>query len=235
MFAMARSGPSPHGPQGCIYKCRLSASPSIDVAWEKGPQANNFASHLHSSCHLASGARLESLAHHDLKGKPPAPRAVSFANKRFLDFNFLWQYFIIHTYHIYDFKNWYKFCTSPYASFTKLRAMVEPVGITLAAAGLLYPIYQACDDLYHGYKLTRSFGDDFDLVQLELEMQYSRLEKTSETRDVELHGLDRPSDINNSNHRVTSIVVRTLSQIKVQFELANKLLGKYDETGTPVC
>ena len=66
-------------------------------------------------------------------------------------------------------------------------------------------------------------------------MQYSRLEKTSETRDVEIHGLDRPSDINNSNHRVTGTVYKTLSQIRVQFELAHKLLSKYDKTGTPVC
>ena len=33
--------------------------------------------------------------------------------------------------------------------------MAELVGTPLAVVGLLYPIYQACDDLYHGYKLTR--------------------------------------------------------------------------------
>lgn len=107
------------------------------------------------------------------------------------------------------------------------------MGTPLAAVGLLYPIYDACDRLYHGYKLTRSFGRDFDLTQLQLEQQYSRLELTSETRLVDLQGLDRLSDINDVHHRLTATVFRTLSSIKAQFKLAHKLLQHYDKKGNP--
>jgi hypothetical protein len=43
--------------------------------------------------------------------------------------------------------------------------MVDPVGATLGAVGLLAPIYDACDRLYHGYTLTQAFGTDFILIQ----------------------------------------------------------------------
>ena len=102
---------------------------------------------------------------------------------------------------------------------------------SLAAVALLFPIYDACDRLYHGYKLTRSFGRDFDLTQLQLEQQYSRLELTSATRVVDLQELDRPSDINNVHHKLTATVFRTLSSIRTQFELAHKLLQHYDKKG----
>ena len=113
--------------------------------------------------------------------------------------------------------------------------MVDPVGTPLAAVALLLPIYDACDRLYHGYKLTRSFGQDFDLTQLQLEQQYSRLELTSETRVVDLQELDRLGDINDVHHRLTATVFRTLSSIKTQFELAHKLLQHYDKKGAAIC
>lgn len=111
--------------------------------------------------------------------------------------------------------------------------MVDPVATPLALVGLLFPIYDACDRLYHGYKLTRSFGRDFRLTQLQLEQQYSRLELTSETRVVDIQGLDRLSDINDVHHRLTATVFRTLSSIKDQFELAHQLIQHYDKKGIP--
>ena len=113
--------------------------------------------------------------------------------------------------------------------------MADPVGTPLAAVALLFPIYDACDRLYHGYKLTRSFGRDFDLTQLQLEQQYSRLELTSETRVVDLQELDRLGDINDVHHRLTATIFRTLSSIKTQFELAHKLLEHYDKKGVGIC
>jgi hypothetical protein len=105
----------------------------------------------------------------------------------------------------------------------------EPISGTLGAVALLFPIYDACDRLYHGYKLTKSFGKDFDLVQFELECQYSRLDVTSRTRVLDL---ESPIDPNNKDHGTTSTVIRALSNIRRQLELSNKLMEKYYIKGT---
>lgn len=106
--------------------------------------------------------------------------------------------------------------------------MVDPVGITLGAVGLLAPIYDTIDRLYHGYKLTQAFGTDFLIVQLELEMQYCRLEVTSRKRLVDLKP---PIEANDPGYAATQTVVKVLSLIKTQFELSNKLMKKYDNRG----
>lgn len=106
--------------------------------------------------------------------------------------------------------------------------MVDLVGVTLGAVALLFPIYDACDRLYHGYQLTRSFGDDFAIVQLELEMQYCRLDVTARRRVIDL---ENPIDVNDPEHATTKTVIKALTTIRLQFELANKLMEKYIKKG----
>jgi hypothetical protein len=106
---------------------------------------------------------------------------------------------------------------------------VDILGATLGAIGVLNTIYIACDALYHGYRLTQAFGSDFAMVQLELEMQYCRLDVTSRKRLIDL---DIPIHINDPENETTKTVVKVLSLIKTQFELANKLMAKYAAKGS---
>src|ERR1700712_293437 len=102
--------------------------------------------------------------------------------------------------------------------------MVEPVGVTLGAVALLAPIYDTCDRLYHGYRLTRAFGQDFWIVQLELEAQWCRLDVTSRKRLIDLESPIRADD---ADFEATQTIIKVLSLIKTQFELSNKLMAKY--------
>jgi hypothetical protein len=88
--------------------------------------------------------------------------------------------------------------------------MVEPVSVTLGAVALLFPIYDACDRLYHGYKLTRSYGDDFEIVQLKLQMQFCRLDVTAKRKVIDL---EYPIDVNNRHDETTKTVISTLANI----------------------
>ncbi|KAH6702893.1 hypothetical protein BKA61DRAFT_198202 [Leptodontidium sp. MPI-SDFR-AT-0119] len=101
---------------------------------------------------------------------------------------------------------------------------MEPIGVTLGAIALLCPIYNACNQLYHGYSLTRAFGSDFLMNQFELEMQWCRLDVTSRRRLIDL---ETPLQLGNTEHSQTQTIVRALSLIKNQFELANTLMKKY--------
>ncbi|KAL8689206.1 MAG: hypothetical protein Q9218_005071 [Villophora microphyllina] len=107
--------------------------------------------------------------------------------------------------------------------------MVEPVGLTLGAIGLLFPIYQACERLHRGYKLTQAFGDDWQIIQLRLDMHYSRLESTTTTSVPSLKEFANPGDVYNKDHPTTSIILRTLSTIKKQFEAVHKLNEHYHQ------
>jgi hypothetical protein len=107
-------------------------------------------------------------------------------------------------------------------------SMVDPVGITLGAVALLFPIYDACDRIYHGYQLTRSYSDDFALVQLELEFEYCCFNVTAQRRVIDL---EKPIDINDPENENTKTVIKALSNIKRQFALANVLMEKYAKQG----
>ena len=111
--------------------------------------------------------------------------------------------------------------------------MVEPVGVTLGSIGILFPIYDACDKLFQGYKLTQSFGDDFRLAQVRFYQQYSRLHETSQRK---VKDLDRFPDLSNiyiESLETPSVVIETLSVMKVRFEKGHKILQKYDQLGIP--
>ena len=109
--------------------------------------------------------------------------------------------------------------------------MVDPLGATLGSISLLFPIYDACDRLFQGYKLTQSFGDDFRLAQVRFYQQYSRLHETSQRKVMYLNKFDNPNDMYNESHETTSMVIETLSAMRVRFEKGHKILEKYDQQG----
>ena len=112
--------------------------------------------------------------------------------------------------------------------------MVDPVGVTLGSIALLFPIYDACHRLFHGYKLTQSFGDDFRLAQVRFYQQYSRLHETSQRKIMDLDKFNDPKDMYNESHGTTSMVIETLSAMRFQFEKGHKILEKYDQHGNPL-
>ena len=59
---------------------------------------------------------------------------------------------------------------------------VEGLGLTLGALSVFAPIFNAGEDLHRGFKLTRSFGEDYKIIQRLLDGQYARLERTLERR-----------------------------------------------------
>ena len=111
--------------------------------------------------------------------------------------------------------------------------MVDPLGATLGSIGILFPIYDACDRLFQGYKLTQSFGDDFRLAQIRFYQQYSRLHETAQRKVMDLDKFTSPNDVYNTSHENTSMVIETLSAMKVRFEKGHKILQKYDQHGIP--
>ena len=111
--------------------------------------------------------------------------------------------------------------------------MVEPVGATLGSIALLLPIYDACDRLFHGYKLTQSFGDDFHSAQVRFHQQYSRLHETSQRKIMDLEKFNDPREMYNESHETTNMVKETLSAMRVHFERGHRILEKYDQHGNP--
>lgn len=105
--------------------------------------------------------------------------------------------------------------------------MVDPLGATIGSIAILFPIYDACDRLFHGWKLTQSFGDDFRLAQVRFYQQYCRLHETSQRQLMYLDS----NDLCNENSESTSMVIETLSAMRVHFEKGHKILQKYDQHG----
>ena len=51
---------------------------------------------------------------------------------------------------------------------------------------------------------------------------------------MDLDKFDDPYDIYNKSHETTSMVIETLSTMRVQFEKGHKILEKYDQHGNPL-
>jgi Prion-inhibition and propagation len=102
--------------------------------------------------------------------------------------------------------------------------MVEPVGITLASVGLFLQVFDVCDRLYHGAKLTWRFGTDFELIQIALEVQWARLDTIVRKRRIKVTEID----VDNPDHYVTFTIKRLLESMKIHFERCNQLMAWYD-------
>lgn len=107
-------------------------------------------------------------------------------------------------------------------------AMVEPVGATLGAAGLLRPIFDTCRDLYKGYQLTRAFGKDSNRANCALKVQTARFEEISRWK---LGYLRKPMDPNDPQDPITKAVRDQLVLMKGYFDEINRLLKHYKDLG----
>ncbi len=106
--------------------------------------------------------------------------------------------------------------------------MPEPVSLTLGSVGMFLKLFDLCDTLYHAYKVTRAFGTDFKEVQILLQTQWVRLNMLKYRR---LNDLREELDPDNENHRVTSVVLQLLAQMKQYFQACNKLMQQYQSEG----
>ena len=105
---------------------------------------------------------------------------------------------------------------------------VEPVGATLAVVGLLKPAFEACRDIYKGYKLTQSFGEDYDIARRDYDFQVARLEAISQRRLSFLKAKLEPWD---RNHPITQQTTSKLVVLKAHFETCGRLFKKYHDLG----
>ncbi|KAL5315256.1 hypothetical protein ACEPPN_017908 [Leptodophora sp. 'Broadleaf-Isolate-01'] len=117
--------------------------------------------------------------------------------------------------------------------------VVEPVGTTLAVIGLLQPAFEGCRALYKGFRLTQSFGKDYDIARREYDFQVARLEAISHRRIDFLKQQLEPWD---ENDPITSQTISKLVVMKSHFETCSRLFKKYhekeaqaeaEESGTP--
>jgi Prion-inhibition and propagation len=104
---------------------------------------------------------------------------------------------------------------------------IDPVGTTLGSIALFLSLYNVCDALIHGYKLTLRFGDDFVAVQRELDMQWARLDLLMRSRRV----LKSEIDPENPSSRMSTTVSDYLGQMQRYFQVCHDLMKKYDAEG----
>jgi hypothetical protein len=60
----------------------------------------------------------------------------------------------------------------------------EPIGGSLAAIALIFPIYDACDCIIAGCMVMRSFGRDIQLLWKQLDGQWVRLKLIMEQLEI---------------------------------------------------
>ncbi|OCL02110.1 hypothetical protein AOQ84DRAFT_383019 [Glonium stellatum] len=107
--------------------------------------------------------------------------------------------------------------------------VVEPVGATLAVVGLLKPAFEACRELYKVYKLTQSFGKDYDVARRDFEFQIVRLEAISKRKLGFIKAEFQPWD---ENDPITQQAISKLVVLKSHFGTCNRILKKYHDMET---
>lgn len=106
--------------------------------------------------------------------------------------------------------------------------MPEPVTITLASIGLFIKLYDPIKKAYEGYKLTASFGTDFEAAQRSFYVSYVMVDTISKTK---LSWLEN-KDVMDEGSDLTKGIVAQLHLINLDFEACNKVMKKYHDQGT---
>lgn len=99
---------------------------------------------------------------------------------------------------------------------------VEALGITLGALSVFAPIFNAGEDLHRGFVLTRSFGEDYKVIQRQLDVQYARLERTLERRVGDLPEQEQSI----SDHKV----IQLLAEMKKYYEDCQRLMQHHGKS-----
>ena len=88
---------------------------------------------------------------------------------------------------------------------------MEAAGVALASIDLFLNIFDTCDRLYQGFKLTAAFGEDFENAIAELEMQWSRFRVCVKLRRIDPDQIDR-NNLDAGNAHMIKVYLRTMER-----------------------
>ena len=114
--------------------------------------------------------------------------------------------------------------------FTFLRGqkmVFEPISGTIGALDFFTGGLETCHKLYEAYRLSRSFGEDFMRLQLELDLRWSNLSAIGQIPRSQVANHVNPYDNNFREKVETQVAV-----IKDHFDACHKIMKKYHELGT---
>jgi len=97
------------------------------------------------------------------------------------------------------------------------------VGEALAVIGLLEPAFTACTKTYGFYKLTKSFGQDYQEAERRLRGQVARLKLIGDTRIQDL--ISVPED----GTQLAATTIWTLQNMRNNIERCESLMKKHGE------
>lgn len=103
---------------------------------------------------------------------------------------------------------------------------IDPVGAPLAAFEVFVTILKGCKKTYDSYKLTKSFGADFQFVQWELWHEWVKLEALSR---LPLVGPGTGVDIGNEETKLA--IKQRLLMSQMRFEKCKELMEIYQNQG----
>lgn len=98
----------------------------------------------------------------------------------------------------------------------------------LSVISFVITIVTSCDQLYQAYKLTRSFGTDFETMQMALEAQFVRLKQISNQK---IQYLPEPGGIWDEQSELAVSVKNYLSIMQKHFQTCHELSKKYNFHG----
>ena len=99
---------------------------------------------------------------------------------------------------------------------------VEALGLTLGALSVFAPIFHAGEDLHRGFELTRSFGEDYKIIQRQLDLQYARLERTLKRQVGDLP--EQEQSMRDPK------VVELLAEMKKHYEDCQRLMQRHGKS-----
>lgn len=100
--------------------------------------------------------------------------------------------------------------------------MADPA-VILASVSLFLDIFDTCDRLYQGRKVTAAFGEDFENAIAELEMQWSRFSVCVKQRRILPDQIDR-NNLNTGNAHMIKDYLRTMERY---FAAAHQINKRY--------
>jgi hypothetical protein len=108
--------------------------------------------------------------------------------------------------------------------------MVEPVSIVFGSISLFFKLFDGFKRGYSAYKLTASFGDDFETAQRRFYILHIRLE---EDLKIKLSWLrdDVRADIQDESSGLTKAILDQLALLDKCYTACQRLMDKYHNRG----
>lgn len=99
---------------------------------------------------------------------------------------------------------------------------VEALGLTLGALSIFGPMITAGEDLHRGFRLNRSFGEDYKIIQRRIDLQYARLEQTLQRPVGELPEREQSTR--------EPRVIQLLAEMKKHYEDCQRLMQHHGKS-----